>query len=1020
MDESRAYGPGRYQEIFSRGLEENLNEIPAQLLEIEDLDVALTADRTGLYAFKLLQRAINSVPESERNAFAVAVTNSLVEIVASNDNDFANWKVNKASELLSVGSQLPTGSVYFPPSPLTPLVDSAIHTNARREPNLLSQIISEIDSADHVDVIMAFVRQTGVNYLRDPLKRLRARGGKIRVLTTTYAKSTEAKAIETLLEVGAEVRISYDTSSTRLHAKSWVFGRNNSISTVYIGSSNLTHSAQVDGIEWNVRLSQSRNPDVVDRMQALFDSYWSRPDFETYDPDRFALAVASEEPRLKYLSGLVGINLRPFQEVILEQLEASRQWGHHRNLLVAATGTGKTVMAAVDYQRLFQKGLGKLLFVAHRREIIEQSLTTFRQAMGNFSFGEVWMGSQRPTNVDHVFASIQTINHSDIERFTPDHFDVLIIDEFHHAAASSYRKVLEYFKPREVLGLTATPERADGQDILSFFEGRIAADLRIWDAIEQQYLVPFQYFGISDGTDLSGIPYKSGKGYDPLSLSAMYTGNRQHAQFVLRSLYEKTDVNRVSALGFCVSVEHAEFMAQMFSELGLRSAAVTGTTPKAERLEVLRRLGSGEVRVVFSVDVFNEGLDVPGVNTVLMLRPTESPTVFLQQLGRGLRLAPGKSVCTILDFVANHRKEFRFDKKYSALLGIGRGQLDDQIRKGFPSLPSGCFMHLDAIASEVVLANIKSAIPTSTRQLTSLIRGLFRDNGEVSLGDFLSYSGLSLQDVYRNNRCWSDLRETAGLPVLPKGAHEASLRRALGRLLHVDDKRRLGAYTAVVRGDLEIDHRVKRMLLAQLWRSVDQVSSSSIEEATAELKRHPQVCAELGELLRLLEERSTHPHYPMKMFPDEPLQLHARYTREEIQAAIDIGRGAATPTWREGVRWDEASKTDLLLFTLDKSSGSFSPTTSYRDFALSRDLIHWESQSTTSEDSVVGKRYQFHQVAGSRVFLFARVTPKERSFWFLGPATYQHHVGSRPMAINWKLEVPIPADLYQEFVLAVA
>jgi len=773
-------------------------------------------------------------------------------------------------------------------------------------------------------------------------------------------------------------------------------------------------------------LSGVLNPDVVARMSAVFESYWEGGDFVPFDPDEFRSRTERLDSGTTTYLPPTQLTLRPFQERLLERIEIARTHGHHRNLLVAATGTGKTVMAAVDYRRLRTTlPRARLLFVAHRQEILEQSRATFRHALHDAAFGELWVRDHRPREFDHVFASIQSLTAAGVDSIEPDHFDVVIVDEFHHAAAPTYTRLLERLRPVELLGLTATPERADGLDVLGHFGGRISAELRIWDAIDQQYLVPFAYYGIHDGLDLREVPFKRGTGYDVGALTNVYTGNHVWVGQVIEQLRKRVgDPTKVRALGFCVSVEHARFMADQFNRHGILSAAVWGETPEGERAQALRELRDGRLAVVFAVDLFNEGVDVPTVDTVLMMRPTESATLFLQQLGRGLRRADGKALCTVLDFVGLHRREFRFDLRYRALLGGSRADLERQIERNFPFLPAGCHLELDAVARDVVLHSIRSAVPSNWPQRVAELRSI----GDVGLAEFLSESGLDLDDVYSNNRSWTELRRAAGFLPEPRSAsqYESTFLRATGRLLHVDDEERLQGYASLVSGDRppevaslrERDRRLLRMLIASLFH---QQTPRSLDEAIDELWRHDDVRAELVELLGALAANVSHVRVPLDETGDVPLTVHARYTRREVQAAFGDGDKVLPPRWDSGVKWLPEVATDLLAFTLDKSSGDFSPTTRYRDYAISRELIHWESQSVTSLASPTGRRYVSQASAGTKVMLFARVSADDRAFWFLGPATYISHDGERPIAITWKLHHRLPADLFTEFAaVAVA
>jgi superfamily II DNA or RNA helicase len=540
----------------------------------------------------------------------------------------------------------------------------------------------------------------------EPLRRHCQAGKPLRILTTTYTNSTEQRALDELVRIGAQVRVSYDTTITRLHAKAWLFHRTSGYSTAYVGSSNLTHSAQVTGLEWNVRLAEARNPDAIAKVAAVFESYWASEDFLPYDPEQFRERTAAAATGPELLLSPLEVRLRPFQELLLDQIALARQRGHHRNLLVAATGTGKTVMAAVDYARLRRNDAARspALRGAPRGDPRPESQhLPPRRARRGFRREVGWPQPARAASSTSS-RRFRALNASGVGLIDPEHFDVVIIDEFHHAAAPSYDALLNRLAPRELLGLTATPERADGLDVLGHFEGRIAAELRLWDAIDQQFLVPFDYFGISDDTDLSEIPWRRGRGYDVEALTNLLTADHAWAHRVIDQVRQKvTDVRTMRALGFCVSIQHARFMAERFRRAGLSAVAIWGNTAREERQQALRDLAAGRVQVVFTVDLFNEGVDVPTVDTLLLLRPTESPTLFLQQLGRGLRKADGKPLCTVLDFVGHHRKEFRYDLRFRALLGGSRIEVEHQVQQGFPFLPAGCSMQLDPVAQEVVL-----------------------------------------------------------------------------------------------------------------------------------------------------------------------------------------------------------------------------------------------------------------------------------------------------------------------------
>jgi superfamily II DNA or RNA helicase len=994
---------------------------------------AEAADRVALHLARVIRQVVDASPDRERASRGAMLARKVIEHLADHASDpelTGERPVEPAKTLRAILGRMPDGSAEVIDQPLIPLLDTTLLTNAPGEPRVGHQIRAEIASADRIDLVMAFIRRSGINPLMEALRRHIDAGRPLRVLTTTYTGSTEAKALDQLRMIGAQIRVSYDTTSTRLHAKAWLFHRDSGYSTAYVGSSNLTHSAQVTGLEWNVRVSGARNRDVIDKIGAVFESYWQQADFEAYDRDRL---LAATEPRGdgegRITLSPIEIRLEPFQERLLEQIELARQQGHHRNLLVSATGTGKTVMAAVDYARLRDRlPRSRLLFVAHREEILSQSRATFAHALRDASFGELWVGGDRPRFFDHVFASIQSLTASGVEALAPDHFDVVVIDEFHHAAAASYQRLLEQLTPIELLGLTATPERADGLPVLQWFGDRIAAELRLWDAIDQHRLVPFSYYGVADHVDLREIPWHRGTGYDVEGLTKVLTATDAWARAAVQQFRDKVGSPQTArALGFCVSVDHARYMARVFNESGVKSIAVHADTPDAERRKALSDLSARRINVVFAVDLFNEGVDLPAVDSLLMLRPTESPLLFLQQLGRGLRKASGKSMCTVVDFVGQHRREFRYDRRFQALLGGSRAHVLRQVESGFPFLPAGCSMQLDRVATERVMDSIRYSIPTRWNEKAAELRALAAEIPNITLRSFLAASSLELSDVYSNNRSWSDLREAAGLPVAARGPHENVIRRAISRLDHVDDPARIENWrrwlSAPTPPEIEAlgvrEKRRLRMLLVQL-RDPRTDSDDTLGEGLGRLWEHPQARAELVELLDVLEERMDHVSVALSELPDVPLTVHARYTRLEMLAALADDERVKVRPWREGVLYDHASRSDVLAFTLDKTNGQFSPTTRYRDYAISRELIHWESQSMTRSDSPVGRRYQTHESMGSHILLMARANTDERAFWFLGAASYESHVRELPMAITWKLGYPLPGDLFQAFAAAVA
>jgi hypothetical protein len=668
------------------------------------------------------------------------------------------------------------------------------------------------------------------------------------------------------------------------------------------------------------------------------------------------------------------------------------------------------------------------LFVAHRQEILRQSLGAFRQVLRDGDFGELYVDGRRPDQWQHVFASIQSLAQVNLEHLAPDAFDVVIVDEFHHAAAPTYRRLLDHLTPKILLGLTATPERTDAGDILGYFDGHIAAELRLWDALERGLLCPFQYFGLHDGADLSHVTW-SRKGYDVAELERIFTADDARVSLVLQQVAQKhRDARTMKALGFCVSIAHAEFMARKFSEAGLNAQAVSADTDSETRKKALQDLRAGRLRALFAVDLFNEGVDLPEVDTLLFLRPTESALVFLQQLGRGLRRHDSKDCVTVLDFIGQANRKFRFDLRYRAVTGTTRTEVEKQIQQGFPFLPAGCSMQLDRVATEIVLENLRTALPSNRPALVRELRGLMsarpaEAGPDIGLAEFLTQTGLELEDVYKSGS-WTSLKRAAAIPLPSPGPQEDHIGDALRRMLHIDDPQRLAAYRLWLSskpGEAIPDQiaRVATGLAATIW---GRHMPPSLAESLANLQAHPGIVAEILELLALLEKRADHLTHPLGL--TIPLSVHARHSQAEVFAAIGRSTSEHFYQHREGTYRDEATNSDLFFVTLEKSERDYSPSTLYKDYAISPTLFHWESQSITSQASPTGQRYIHHRERNGNILLFVRHRKTENGqtapYTFLGLADYVSHKQERPIQFVWQLQRSMPADFFRQAKVATA
>ena len=703
--------------------------------------------------------------------------------------------------------------------------------------------------------------------------------------------------------------------------------------------------------------------------------------------------------------------------LILEELRAFTQSGGW--LRVIST----SYMGATDPKAIEE--LNRLLFVAHREEILRQSRYTFQNILRDPNFGELFVGGSRPENLDHLFVSIQTVNSQELyNRLPADYYDYIVVDEFHHAAAPTYQRLLDHFQPQLLLGLTATPERMDGKTdiILNYFGGRIAAEIRLPEAIDRKLLCTFQYFGVADTVDLDELRWVRG-GYDKNDLTNLYSLNcavaERRAGHILQSLdHYVTDMDAVKGLGFCVSVEHARFMADYFNEHGVPSLCLVGQSSDDERYTAKKRLVGGELRFLFVVDIYNEGVDIPEVNTVLFLRPTESLTVFLQQLGRGLRLSEDKECLTVLDFIGQANRKYNFEEKFAALLSNTNHSVQYELKHGFISAPKGCYIQLEKKPTQVILDSIKNSFGLRAG-LVGRIR-TFEEDTELTLNlsNFTRYYHLDVRTLY-TKASFSRLCVAAGVKPDFDEPAETALTRAFGRLAALDSRRWISFLLDILprldNVDFStlppIERRMLQMFYVTVWgKAADDWRDEEVLSNLYSLSDSPVLLAELLELLRLRFDAIDFLDQPVDLGFDCPLDVHCTYTRDQLLVALDFNKPA---TVREGVKWLPDKQLDVFFVTLNKADKDYSPTTMYKDYSINETLFHWQSQSTTTPNSSKGQRYIHHREMGTKVLLFVRELKTDLAgtapYTFLGTANYVKHEGSRPMSITWKLDVPIPA-----------
>lgn len=725
--------------------------------------------------------------------------------------------------------------------------------------------------------------------------------------------------------------------------------------------------------------------------------------------------------------------IRPFdyQQEILERLQMEREVRNHwRNLVVAATGTGKTVMAASDYKQFADKHeRARLLFIAHREEILKQSLRTFQQVLCDYNFGEKWYGGHEPSNYEYVFASKDTLNNRiDTFNLPRDYYDYIVIDEAHHIPAGSYQKIISYFIPKVLLGLTATPERMDCEDITQYFDGTISAEIRLDDALNKGLLAPFHYYGITDSVDYSEVGWNRGQ-YVASELSKIYTYNDARTGVILRSLEKylpKSSLHNVRALCFCVNQEHAKYMASKFTLCGLKAEILTSENEKMRSVRY-RQLKNKEINYLFVVDMFNEGVDIPEVDTILFLRPTESITVFIQQFGRGLRKAEGKSHVDIFDYVGNCRAEFNYTDRMRAIIGRTSMSVEEEMERDCPHLPLGCKITLEPKAKEYIMANIRGAIKRfTTRKITALVQNFDRNHSvPLTLKNFIEVYQVPLNKLYKE-RTWNQLLCESEIETQLSKFNQELSRAVYRKWLATDSysyfsfiyKLAQDKFKVKVSDLSAIDQKRLLMLYYDLFETAGRFKN--LQDMIDELSEDHVLCNEIEEILELLlsktkalekEDNST-----LKGFP---LKLHGIYTKAQIQVAIGTSTLERKSPAREGAERNKSLNVEAMFVDIIKNREEGS-TTDYDDKALSPYLFQWDTQNSVRPESNVGQAY-INQTQTMLLFVreqktFAEDKTRTMGYVYLGRVTLNDweykNLGSRmQMQIVWNMIEPIPGSV---------
>ena len=1036
--------PKLYHGIYDALLDESLRDVLGNSPELRavlgKLDPEEQPARYAAFIAKVVEQALREEADPEQR---LLLCNRIVALLAEipDKDHLGKHRLVAASKSVLLEITPPHYGTRGIPRPQTSIVESSLFTGSPREPQLVHELLEEMRSADAVDILVSFIKWSGLRLLLPAFEDLRERKIPVRVITTSYMGASDAPAVEWLAALpNVQVRVSYDTERTRLHAKAYHFKRLSGFSTAYIGSANMSHAAITSGLEWNLKVSAQDMEHILEKFTAEFETYWHSREFIHFDPaNPFPLRDAIERARHPGATApMVFFDLQPhpFQERILEALARERSARNNwRNLVIAATGTGKTVISAFDYQRFrtASRQQARLLFVAHRQEILQQALSTFRNVLRDHNFGELLVGPFQADRLDHLFCSVGMLANRRLwEQVGHDFYDYIVIDEAHHGTAASYRPLFDEFSPQVLLGLTATPERMDGDNVVADFGNRFAAEIRLPEALEEKLLCPFHYFGVADPVALDHDRFWRNGKYDAAELEKVYTGShiqaKQRLDVILTTLqrYEPNQ-EAIKGVGFCVSIKHARFMAEMFQQRGFPAAAFVSGVDADGCAAMLADLKAGRLSFLFTVDKLSEGVDVPDMNVVLFLRPTESLTVFLQQLGRGLRHAAGKDCLTVLDFVGQAHRRYRIDTKLKALLPKHRFAIDREVESNFPHLPPGCSIQLDRLARSYVLENIRNNLRNLAVQVPDRLQTFSAETGqELTFGNFVRYHDYEPERLLVAES-WTGWKSRAQLAQIPVDPDFAILKKALIRAIFISGPGEIALMRRVIsllnRGEakaaMELAGDRVNAVHYRLWAETGAIlGCETLMESFRRLCRNPSILNDLEEILTWAEEETS----VSGVVPELPfftsLELHAQYGIKDIQAAFDRANLSTAGQRGIGVLHFKEVKAYALLITYQKTEKEFSPSTMYADYPISRELLHWESQSGTSQESAAGQNLIDHMARGYTILIFARDQKKRNGctvpFVYLGPAERVSYESERPIKMVWKLQYSMPVEMFEE------
>lgn len=1070
---------GVYEALINEAIQNKLNEVDLSrtLVAKEPIDSSSSNEWLAKYLSRTVSAVLNEKFRSDKKERTISeqveCVNRILRFIER------EWDYNVQDDLIfdtnvflrgiydKVGysdAQILAKSKIHP---LSGYRTSSLFTGGGKEVAVGNEICLDIKTADRIDFLVSFIKFRGWRLIADDLKAfVQKPDARLRILTTTYMGATDEKAIRELFQLkqygNVEIKVSFNGDQDRLHAKVYGFYRNSGADTAYIGSSNLSKEAITTGMEWNMRITQAENSHIIEKMKATFEQYWTGEEFEPIeteaDLNRFQEAIYRiKHPERVYTTNdinapdYVSRFIRKNHQIrVLDQIRFDREVKHsYRNLIVAATGTGKTAISAFDFKDFRkdfirqEKREPRLLFIVHRMKILKQARFTFRSVLVDGNFGQLWVGNHRPANegnLANLFVSIQTFNSNKetFERLGKDYYDYIVIDEAHHSQADSYRILFSLFEPTILMGLTATPERMDGKSLLPDFNNRIAAEIRLPEALSQGLLCPFDYYCVTDDSvDLSRIVCKGGK-YDLKQLNDLYERNKKDRFAVIRKALDRyvNDPHDCKAVCFCCSIEQAESMNLMLNDAGYRSMVVTSHSSSFSADydaldDAAGKLARGDVNYLCVADMLNEGVDIPEIDTILLLRPTESLTVFLQQLGRGLRLADGKNALTVLDFVAQAHMSYNYESRFRALMSKNTSSTSDNIKRGFPFLPPGCSIKMEPVAQDYILNNIQNAVFDIRRLRREVASFTQNYDKELTLKNFIDQFDIDWRLIYKTPGSWTELKKQAGIPVpgYNRTKEVENLEKGLPRLYHVNSYEFLSFIRRLIVGGFKYDTTNKKenkfaqlFYFDVLYHPIENYNEkfgtvlTSISDGISHLLEFPHFIEELQTLVDFRMEALCQTTSWIKGIGEIGIELYGCYSADEIHLLCENTLKRGIPL---GTQYIDDDKLSMVMVTTNKADKEYSPSTLYKDYAINDHQFHWQSKNDIRINSKDGQRFIHQKENGWRFLLFVRDSKKDafgnsNCYYCLGLMDYIESEGECPMNITWHMQNTIPGFILEK------